>query len=76
MRFLGADSLGPRRSLEALAALLEDERVAHDIGAYPKAPPGLRVWAGGTVEEADLEALFPWLDWAYAVLEEEASADA
>jgi phosphoserine aminotransferase len=36
----------------------------------------LRVWAGGTVEEADLEALFPWLDWAYAVLEEEASADA
>ena len=74
--FAGLPAEGQAAAAKRLVALLEDEGVAHDIGAYPKAPPGLRVWAGGTVEEADLEDLFPWLDWAYAVLEEEASADA
>jgi phosphoserine aminotransferase len=74
--FAGRPAAGRAAAAKRLVAILEDEGVAHDIGAYPKAPPGLRVWAGGTVEEADLEALFPWLDWAYAVLKEEASADA
>ncbi|HYE43257.1 MAG TPA: phosphoserine transaminase [Caulobacteraceae bacterium] len=52
--------------LARMISSLEREDVAYDVNAHRSAPPGLRIWCGCTVETADLEALTPWLEWAYA----------
>ena len=51
--------------IKRMAALLEAEGAAYDVAGYRDAPPGLRIWCGATVDTADIEALGPWLDWAY-----------
>ncbi|MDH3241956.1 MAG: phosphoserine transaminase [Alphaproteobacteria bacterium] len=69
---LDADSqaAAPKRMVK----LLEDEGAGYDLDGYRDAPPGLRVWAGATVEKTDLEALFPWLDWAAETVADELGA--
>ena len=59
-----------------MADLLEAEKAGYDVGSYRDAPPGLRIWGGATVEQSDLLALLPWLDWAYGEIEQEFGAKA
>ncbi|WP_018235518.1 phosphoserine transaminase [Ensifer sp. BR816] len=62
---LALDADGQAVFAKGVVALLEKEGVAYDIGHYRDAPSGLRIWAGATIETADMDALMPWLNWAF-----------
>jgi phosphoserine aminotransferase len=64
--FAGLSADAQADAAKKIASVLEKEKVAYDVAAYRSAPSGLRIWCGATVERADLEALMPWLDWAWA----------
>ena len=61
----GLDADAQMAIVKNMASLLEAEGAAYDVASYRDAPPGLRIWCGATVDTADIEALGPWLDWAW-----------
>jgi phosphoserine aminotransferase len=74
--FAGHDAADQKALIKEMAGLLAKEGAAFDIAGYASAPPGLRIWGGATVEAADMAALMPWLDWAFAELKAQHKAAA
>jgi phosphoserine aminotransferase len=74
--FLDLDDSDRAAAAKKIATILDKDGIAYDIGAYRDAPPGLRIWAGATVEPDNIAALLPWLDWAYAQVAAEYAAKA
>jgi phosphoserine aminotransferase len=72
--FTGLSPEEQQSSATKLAKLLDKKEVAYDIAPYRAAPPGLRIWGGATVETSDIQALLPWLDWAFATVKAELTA--
>jgi len=68
--FTGLGKEAQSAAASKIASILEKENVAFDIGGYRAAPPGLRIWCGATVEASEIEALTPWLDWAFQQVKE------
>ncbi|HSC19912.1 MAG TPA: phosphoserine transaminase [Rhizomicrobium sp.] len=64
--FTQCDEQAQRAMVKMFVSLLEGEQAAYDVGGHANAPPGLRIWCGATVDSSDIEALTPWLDWAWA----------
>jgi phosphoserine aminotransferase len=63
--FHGLTSEGRFKAVRSMTARLEAEGVGYDLASHRASPPGIRIWAGATVEQSDVEALLPWLDWAW-----------